>query len=1820
MLKHKSLSAAAALTVLIFGMSVESGAITPPEDALSSYYSKSYFWIKSYDKLQELPEEEIPNGRIINAPDYAHGYGPELPESAHFTEVFNLSEFKKPVLRSWRPSGFYASIYSSSYFVAVPGGHCAISDLTSQIEFPDLLPAISSVKLGFVDPGGYGAHGNIYTIGELPENKEDVEVVLTMTLVKGFIRDEESDFPRLEPVPSANGEWEEAEVSYTGPGLSSLGQAYVEVVMLNDVAYVNELTDGGGCGEFICRAKTPAGEVPMIYAGPGNNDDGGYRHMFLLPDNTESIILRWRAPAGAGCTFTNGTYFGEKTSLKFCSKAVQPGYEQEPTLGYSIADLVGSYDEPTYDGIDLQQTTDIMTGLNSDLGYDFDGNGILNWYYYNRYVDKFGIVAFQEGLGGSKLVKEYSKQSIGENVVFKGFTPLATTDKIVGYNGTGKLYGIDSNFEISLLNSADKKYDVALIDMENDGNPDFLYTEDNSVVTIGADGSAVTSRLNTMTREEYYKILPPGKNPLGSGVSFEGGPTREPAVFGSFSQVDINGDGYPDFINPASGKYYMNLGNGTYVIDDFGGTLLFRDFDGDGISDFLVYDPTAKSFTLCLQRTGDGQEAVVRTLISGYAASADVWCKDFDGDGDIDILMPLSTGDMSLLVMFENDGTGTFKKREYPVEGTPEFAKCIDWDADGKYEVVTHGAVDKENYPKPVAKFASYKINGLTVETEPEYLGIHSSDDSYVYEIMDVNNSGSLQWLVGSGGASSMFSPKDAGVNSRPSKPAAPQLNFDEASGELTVSWLRGSDKETPAADLTYELSIGTLPGAGDIVRPSATATGLRRAATAGNCGYELKRKFNTASWPQGKIYVTLQVVDDAGLGSEFSEAAVITKRMPAAAFALERPAGVAAYDEVVAKVTSVLPAGATVEWDFGDNGIITSQSAAEARGYFRTMGANVVKMTVTGADGVVSVATNTIDVKPVRVEAAQENLYAILAVDVDLDGKPELFNNYDGTHLYEGDEQGNYKKVNRLFNTQSIYNPTVIDANNDGLPDIYYDGGILINEGDKTMDNRTPDNFVCRTLYPDLDNDGYRDTSTSDYLGVFAKNSGDYVTFIETETEKYNGVDCKQVIDINGDGLPDLYNSSAWYENLGNFKFSEHKAPEGVYYEWACDFDSDGKADFVCKGTIEGGYGFFILWSDGSRTELGLYNNYYRPSIAQVRFDYDNNGCPDLIIYGADSEEVDSYRQRMLMFNADRTYEEVPMNDLSGQYVPYMRTDGKVGVRGNIIHCAPNEVPSAPANVRASVIGQDLVIEWDAATDKETPSAALRYNLSVKRKGAEGDGAYLISPLNGGVDGVSVPTDAYLLSSTRIAIPLISVAKGEYEIKVQAVDGRREAGNFSAPAYCKVSSAGYLAPKETMVNSTVTITFSADINLSDVDYGEGAQIEKNAGQTVYVYWTTEGVKTISAPGLSFEILVHPQLSAYFSLPETVAYRSQIHVYADMTHGSKFYTSRERKEFGLFEAYVECNVEVLNDSEALITLPYSVATYKVKHELEEPWGSDVWETLVDVRSYPEPEIGIVDIDDATGKYCVRMSDFTTDVVGYELYRETPQAGEYEVIASGLDAYTAYVDMDSDPKEHPSRYALKNIFSYGYSYLSKGHQPIHVQVNAGLNGEWNLAWNKYEGREASTYRILRGSDAASLECIAEVSGNTTSYSDYGHPGGTLYYAVETLIAKSVAPAAAPSRAVDEAAMWRSRSNTVDVTASDISEAVAEISLSVSSDARTVRISGTRAGNIVEVYSLAGARLYRGIASDGTTILDLTLAPDIIYLIKVGDYSVKYTPTR
>jgi hypothetical protein len=126
----------------------------------------------------------------------------------------------------------------------------------------------------------------------------------------------------------------------------------------------------------------------------------------------------------------------------------------------------------------------------------------------------------------------------------------------------------------------------------------------------------------------------------------------------------------------------------------------------------------------------------------------------------------------------------------------------------------------------------------------------------------------------------------------------------------------------------------------------------------------------------------------------------------------------------------------------------------------------------------------------------------------------------------------------------------------------------------------------------------------------------------------------------------------------------------------------------------------------------------------------------------------------------------------------------------------------------------------------------------------------------------------------------------------------------------------------------------------------------------------------------------------------------------------------------------------------------------------------------------------------------------SDLDKYNLYRESSQAGLYFLIASiDKDSLSEYTDPVADPQFRSWRYKLAAVNSCGVeSELSEIHKTIHLTVNEGLGGVYNLIWDDFVGQQITTYYIWRYTVATGWVKIDSLSSNNFSYTDTNPPSG------------------------------------------------------------------------------------------------------------------------
>jgi hypothetical protein len=134
----------------------------------------------------------------------------------------------------------------------------------------------------------------------------------------------------------------------------------------------------------------------------------------------------------------------------------------------------------------------------------------------------------------------------------------------------------------------------------------------------------------------------------------------------------------------------------------------------------------------------------------------------------------------------------------------------------------------------------------------------------------DYDNDGDLDIFLTSSapGSSKLYRNDGTPPNSRPSLPSG--LASEVVGNTAVLSWDAADDVETAAPGLTYNVRVGSAPGAEDVVPPMADlATGFRRVVDYGNAFHGTSLVLS--GLPPGTYHWSAQAVDAAFDPSAFA-------------------------------------------------------------------------------------------------------------------------------------------------------------------------------------------------------------------------------------------------------------------------------------------------------------------------------------------------------------------------------------------------------------------------------------------------------------------------------------------------------------------------------------------------------------------------------------------------------------------------------------------------------------------------------------------------------------------------------------------------------------------------------------------------------------------------------------------------------------------------------------------------------------------------------------------------------------------------------------
>lgn len=493
-----------------------------------------------------------------------------------------------------------------------------------------------------------------------------------------------------------------------------------------------------------------------------------------------------------------------------------------------------------------------------------------------------------------------------------------------------------------------------------------------------------------------------------------------------------------------------------------------------------------------------------------------------------------------------------------------------------------------------------------------------------------------------------------------------------------------------------------------------------------------------------------------------------------------------------------------------------------------------------------------------------------IVPIDYNCDGNVDIILGGSwGSKLLKNDGAGNFSMVDGFAldyemsidgnDSEKWYTGifAVADFNLDGYPDIIAFNGnpredqggpvlYLNNGGDGTFTRKADDCGLSSQrggtmAAGDINGDGKPDLVVNGWIdndcirAYYGNGDG---TFTAAETAMFDdtnrGTEKGHIIlvDIDADGDLDLFVTGTscpqgWAlvadvylnDGTGKFTYTDYSLP-GVQASGAdwCDLNADGNMDIVYSGENNGaqthvainqGNGTFAVKSD-------LIGGHRGGSVV-LAADFNNNNMADILVMG--------------------------YQDNGGHHFQIMNGLASRGV---------NSAPTAPANLNAVEDNGVITFTWDAGSDAQTPTAALRYNVYVKTIDGRVITVVPANPASGVLRSVN-SVDAALVGC-KYALNLKAADVAEWG--VQTIDGCKLGSAFAKSTEVTSGAEAVKAEAVAVKCNGRTITVNADAQVRVIDFagrvvanaslkaGQAIDAELQAGVYVVEATTAQG-KTI---------------------------------------------------------------------------------------------------------------------------------------------------------------------------------------------------------------------------------------------------------------------------------------------------------------------------------------------------------------------------------------
>ena len=265
--------------------------------------------------------------------------------------------------------------------------------------------------------------------------------------------------------------------------------------------------------------------------------------------------------------------------------------------------------------------------------------------------------------------------------------------------------------------------------------------------------------------------------------------------------------------------------------------------------------------------------------------------------------------------------------------------------------------------------------------------------------------------------------------------------------------------------------------------------------------------------------------------------------------------------------------------------------------------------------------------------------------------------------------------------------------------------------------------------------------------------------------------------------------------------------------------------------------------------------------------------------------------------------------------------------------------------------------------------------------------------------------------------------------------------------------------------------------------------------------------------------------------------------------------------------------------------------------------------VVNASLLPTQNICVVGVDSLTSNIrLVWEKPLTTAIDSFYIYKESNVSNVYTQIGSrAYDSLSIWIDPISNPAVQSYRYKITAFDTCGVETpLSDFHKTIHLTINQGVGGAWNLIWSHYEGINFGSYKIYRGTSLSNMALLTTIQSNLNSYTDLIPPTGLVYYQIEIINPNNCSPTKSINYSSSKSNISSNGQNDLLVITSDY----ISIFPNPTTSKITVKSSLELIGKEFTIYDQLGKEVMSGLITSEETEIDLSNISEGVYLFKAG----------